>query len=80
MNPAWSLTFAALVPFLCLGLLLGLARLEDTLTDGLDAPARPRAAKPRPADPTAPGVAQPVGPAAPVRAQERIDPVAPAAA
>jgi hypothetical protein len=51
MNPAWSLAFAALVPFLCLGLLLGLARLEDTLTDGLEVPAKPRPAKPRPAEP-----------------------------
>jgi hypothetical protein len=51
MNPAWSLAFAALVPFLCLGLLLGLARLEDTLTDGLEVPAKPRPAKQRAAEP-----------------------------
>lgn len=35
MDSAWTLTFAAAVPFLCLGLLLWLARLEDTLTDNL---------------------------------------------
>lgn len=35
MNEAITLTFAVAVPFLCLGLLLWLARLEDTLTDGL---------------------------------------------
>jgi hypothetical protein len=80
MNPAWSLTFAALVPFLCLGLMLGLARLEDTLTDGLDSPTRPRAAKPRPAEPVASTGARPVSPAVPVGSQERIDPTAPAAA
>lgn len=38
MNEAWMLTFALTVPFLCLGLLMWLARLEDTLTDGLEAP------------------------------------------
>ncbi len=38
MNEAITLTFAVAVPFLCLGLLLWLARLEDTLTDGLEAP------------------------------------------
>ena len=38
MNEAWMLTFAATVPFLCLGLLMWLARLEDTLTDGLESP------------------------------------------
>lgn len=38
MNEAWMLTFAATVPFLCLGLLMWLARLEDTLGDGLEAP------------------------------------------
>ena len=47
MNPAWTLTFVALVPFLCLGLLLWLARLEETLTDGLDGPRATR--KPAPA-------------------------------
>ncbi|HEU4511495.1 MAG TPA: hypothetical protein VFR87_00160 [Nocardioidaceae bacterium] len=36
MNEALTLTFAVAVPFLCLGLLLWLARLEDTLTDGLE--------------------------------------------
>lgn len=35
MESAWTLVFAAMVPFLCLGLLLWLARLEETLTDGL---------------------------------------------
>lgn len=42
MNEAITLTFAAAVPFLCLGLLLWLARLEDTLTDGLDGPKSTR--------------------------------------
>jgi len=37
MNEALALTFAATVPFLCLGLLLWLARLEETLTDGIEA-------------------------------------------
>jgi hypothetical protein len=36
MNEAWMLTFAVTVPFLCLGLLMWLARLEDTLGDGLE--------------------------------------------
>lgn len=36
MNQAWSLTFALTVPLLCLGLLLLLSRLEDTLGDGLE--------------------------------------------
>ncbi len=36
MNEALTLTFAAAVPFICLALLLLLARLEDTLTDGLE--------------------------------------------
>jgi hypothetical protein len=31
-----------MVPFLCLGLLLWLARLEDTLTDGLEVPTATR--------------------------------------
>ncbi len=35
MNEAAALAFAAAVPFLLLGLLLWLARLEDTLGDGL---------------------------------------------
>ncbi|HSE09230.1 MAG TPA: hypothetical protein VLB29_11250 [Nocardioidaceae bacterium] len=38
MNEAWMLTFAVTVPFLCLGLLMWLARLEDTLGDGLESP------------------------------------------
>lgn len=42
MNEAITLTFAVAVPFLCLGLLLWLARLEDTLTDGLEAPTPTR--------------------------------------
>lgn len=54
MNPAWTLTFAAMVPFLCLGLLLWLARLEDTLTDGLDRSAT-REPAPTPAVPDGPG-------------------------
>lgn len=36
MNQAWSLTFALAVPLFCLGLLLLLSRLEDTLGDGLE--------------------------------------------
>jgi hypothetical protein len=46
MNEAWMLTFAATVPFLCLGLLMWLARLEDTLTDGLESPKATREAVP----------------------------------
>ena len=46
MNEAWMLTFAATVPFLCLGLLMWLARLEDTLTDGLESPKATRDAAP----------------------------------
>ena len=46
MNEAWMLTFAATVPFLCLGLLMWLARLEDTLTDGLETPKATRDAVP----------------------------------
>ncbi len=42
MNEAAALTFAAAVPFLLLGLLLWLARLEETLGDGLT----PRVADP----------------------------------
>jgi hypothetical protein len=42
MDSAWALVFAVAVPFLCLGLLLWLARLEDTLTDGLAAPKATR--------------------------------------
>lgn len=36
MNEALTLTFAVSVPFLCLGLLLWLARLEETLVDGIE--------------------------------------------
>ena len=36
MNEAWMLTFALTLPFLCLGLLMWLDRLEDTLGDGID--------------------------------------------
>lgn len=64
MNEALMLTFAAAVPFLCLGLLLWLARLEDTLTDGLETPAsRQSLLEPAPAPATAP--VGPVAPAAP---------------
>lgn len=59
MDSAWTLAFAAAVPFLCLGLLLWLARLEETLTDGLPGvqatlePATAAAPAPSPvADPT----------------------------
>lgn len=38
MNQAITLAFAVMVPFLSLGLLLWLARLEDTLTDGPESP------------------------------------------
>lgn len=51
MNEAMTLTFAAAVPFLALALLLVLARLEETLTDGLEAPAK---LEPAPAAATAP--------------------------
>lgn len=37
MNEAAMLAFGLTVPFLCLGLLLWLARLEETLGDGLEA-------------------------------------------
>lgn len=37
-----TLAFAAAVPFLCLGLLMWLARLEETLTDGLESPTATR--------------------------------------
>jgi hypothetical protein len=42
MNQAITLAFAVMVPFLLLGLLLWLARLEDTLVDGLEAPKATR--------------------------------------
>lgn len=45
MSQAVGLSFALAVPFLCLGLLLWLARLEETLTDGIDPERRPREAK-----------------------------------
>jgi hypothetical protein len=62
MNEAWMLTFAAFVPFLCLGLLMWLARLEDTLGDGLESPkatreAAPAVAKATPASPEKPAPA-----------------------
>jgi hypothetical protein len=81
MNEAAALTFAAAVPFLLLGLLLWLARLEETLGDGLDASRTTRqatqvagpaltidadAVPPIPAQPVAPPAAQPV--ASPVAA------------
>jgi hypothetical protein len=50
MNQAVTLAFVVMVPFLSLGLLLWLARLEDTLTDGLEAPkptAEPASDAPR---------------------------------
>ncbi len=42
MSDAMTLAFAAAVPFLCLGLLMWLARLEETLTDGLESPKATR--------------------------------------
>ncbi len=51
MNEAIVLAFAVAVPFVCLGLLLWLARLEDTLTDGLPAPKVPREPAPEQLDP-----------------------------
>lgn len=57
MNEAITLTFAVAVPFLCLGLLLWLARLEDTLTDGLEAPAPAREPAPVAAIEAAPATA-----------------------
>jgi len=57
MNEAWMLTFAATVPFLCLGLLMWLARLEDTLTDGLESPKATRDAAPAPAPTAEPATA-----------------------
>jgi len=55
MNEALTLTFAAAVPFLCLGLLLWLARLEETLTDGIT--------------PETPAPVSPAAPVAPVAAE-----------
>lgn len=49
MNEAAALAFAAAVPFLLLGLLLWLARLEDTLGDGLATQTPDPAAAPAPA-------------------------------
>ncbi len=48
MNEAMMLTFGLTVPFLCLGLLLWLARLEDTLGDGLESPKATREPAPAP--------------------------------
>ncbi|HSJ19794.1 MAG TPA: hypothetical protein VK964_04395 [Nocardioidaceae bacterium] len=45
MNEAWMLTFAAFVPFLALGLVLWLARLEDTLGDGIESPKATKATR-----------------------------------
>lgn len=66
MNEAAALTFAAAVPFLLLGLLLWLARLEETLGDGLATPAPDptltvdaEAVPPIPSQPVAPAVTQP---------------------
>lgn len=60
MNEALMLTFAAAVPFLCLGLLLWLARLEDTLTDGLESPASRQSLL----EPATVPATEPVGPVA----------------
>ena len=57
MNPAWTLSFAVLVPFLCLGLLLLLDRLEDTLGDGLDTSKVDRESAPAPVVAEAPAPA-----------------------
>jgi hypothetical protein len=38
MTEGWMLAFGLTVPFLCLGLLMWLARLEETLGDGLESP------------------------------------------
>ena len=46
MNPAWSLAFAALVPLLCLGMLLWLSWLEETLADDVAAAQKRRTPKP----------------------------------
>lgn len=48
MSQGVALTFALAVPFLCLGLLLWLARLEETLTDGIEPDRRPREPQPVP--------------------------------
>ncbi len=46
MNEALMLAFGLTVPFLCLGLLLWLARLEETLGDGLEVAKAAREATP----------------------------------
>jgi hypothetical protein len=46
MNEALMLAFGLTVPFLCLGLLLWLARLEETLGDGLEVAKATREAVP----------------------------------
>lgn len=51
MNEAWSLTLALTVPLMCLGLLLLLSRLEDTLGDGLEEAAVTSDAVPAGTDP-----------------------------
>lgn len=61
MNEAITLTFAAAVPFLCLGLLLWLARLEETLTDGPEPTVK---LEPAPVIATAPVEAAPASAAA----------------
>lgn len=58
MNEATALAFAAAVPFLCLGLLLWLARLEDTLADGIETPRATR--EPAPGVAAAPAAADPL--------------------
>ena len=46
MNEAMLLSFGIAVPFLCLGLLMWLARLEETLGDGIESPKATREAAP----------------------------------
>jgi hypothetical protein len=58
MNGALALTFAATVPFLLLGLVLWLARLEETLTDGVE-PSRGISAAPADRAPVAPAAEAP---------------------
>ena len=59
MDEALMLTFAVSVPFLCLGLLLWLARLEETLVDGIESrsPVLEPAVAPALATAVAPAVA-----------------------
>lgn len=57
MNEAMMLTFGLTVPFLCLGLLMWLARLEDTLGDGLESTKATLEPAPAPATESAPATA-----------------------